>query len=51
MDEANEIRIEAQKRIAEEQAQGAYQRALNRGWSVEEATQCWHDAFETWMQE
>ncbi len=43
--------IEARKMNAEEQAQGAFQRALNRGWSQEEAAKCYDEAFETWMQD
>ncbi len=51
MNEANENAIEARKMQAEEQANGAYQRALNRGWSKKQADKCWHEAFETWMQD
>ena len=51
MDEANETRIEAQKREATDQANGAYLRAVNRGWSHEQAEKCWHECFETWMQD
>lgn len=43
--------IDARKARAEEQAQGAMQRALNRGWSQDEALRCFDEAYETWMQE
>lgn len=43
--------LDARKARAEEQAQGAYQRALNRGWSQKEALRCFDECFETWMQD
>lgn len=37
---------DTQKIEAEAQANGAMQRALNRGWSRKEALQCYADAYE-----
>jgi hypothetical protein len=46
---AHENALEAKKAQAEEQAQGAFQRALNRGWSTKKAQKCFDECFETWM--
>lgn len=43
--------IDARKARAEDQAHGAYQRAVNRGWTQEEAVVAWNECFETWMQD
>lgn len=48
---ATDNAIAARKREATEQANGAYIRAVNRGWSKAQADKCWHDCFETHMQE
>lgn len=44
-------KIDARKIEAEAQAQGSFQRALNRGWTREEALQCFNDAYEAHMCE
>lgn len=45
----NDTAIDTQKIEAEKQAQGAFQRALNRGESREEAGKCFDAAFEAHM--
>lgn len=49
--EVTEVAIETRKRIAEEQANGAFLRACNRGASRKEAERCYRECFETWMQD